>query len=71
MRAPTRLRDRSPQGFARFGIEKFVYMKRVVVDGAPAYALHAADGTELLQTPESETALAIARENDLEAVSVH
>lgn len=71
MRKRTKLRSRPSQTFARLGIEKFVYLKRVIVDGAPAYALHAADGTELLQAPESATALAVARENDLEAVSVH
>ena len=62
---------RSPLEFARLGMDTLAYVKRVVVDGAPAYALHAADGTELMQAGEAAAALALARRRDLEAVSVH
>ena len=71
MHGPTKPQRHSPQEFAQLGIEKLAYVKRVFVDGTPAYAIHAADGTELVQAVEPEAALALAREHELELVRVH
>jgi hypothetical protein len=39
--------------------------------GIELFALHAADGTPILQTDSREAALANARDHELETVSVH
>jgi hypothetical protein len=61
----------SPKAFALLGLQEFAYVKRVTIDGAPAYAIHAADGTHLGQASDRAEASAALREYDLLAVSVH
>ena len=41
------------------------------VDGEPAFAVHAADGTQIAITKERVLALAMLRQHDLEPLSVH
>jgi hypothetical protein len=53
------------------GMEDVAYIKRVVVDGAAAFAVHAADGTEIAVLPDRDLAFAVVRQHDLEPVSVH
>ncbi len=42
-----------------------------IEDDSPLYSLHAADGTPLMLTDSRAEALADARDNDLEPLSVH
>ena len=42
-----------------------------VVDGVSAFAVHAADGTQVTVLPNREVALATVRQHDLEPLSVH
>ncbi len=53
------------------GREQLAYVKPVQVDGRTAYAVHAADGTEIAVMPDREVARAAIRQHDLEPVSVH
>jgi len=70
---------RSIEDFAEFsarelgllGMEDVAYIKRVVLDGAAAFAVHAADGTEIAVLPDRDLAFAVVRQHDLEPVSVH
>lgn len=71
--------------FAHFGEGKVAYIKTLRRDEAhrlfpalddltgesPLYSLHAADGTPLMLTDSRAEALADARDNDLEPLSVH
>jgi hypothetical protein len=71
--------------FTHFGEGKFAYIKTLhrdeayrlfpsldeIYEDSPLYSLHAADGTPLMLTDSRAEALADARENDLEALSVH
>lgn len=69
--SPILVRHLSPEDFAAFGVDHVAYVKPVEVNGVPAFAVHAADGTPLTVLPDREVASATIRQNDLEPVSVH
>ncbi|WP_316976116.1 DUF1150 family protein [Shumkonia mesophila] len=64
-------RDLTLADFATLGVEDVAYVKPVVVNGAHAYAIHAANGQHLAVVPNRDLALATVRQNELEPVSVH
>jgi len=66
-----KLKQISAQEFASLGMHGLAYVKRVVVNEAVAYAIHAADGTEVALMPDREIALATVRQHELEPLSVH
>jgi hypothetical protein len=66
-----RIRQMSARELALFGIQDVAYIKRVEVDGAPAYAVHAADGTQIAVLGVRDVAFAMVRQHDLDPVSVH
>ena len=53
------------------GMEDLAYVKRVVVDGTDAFAVHAANGTQIAVMADREVAFAVVRQHDMEPVSVH
>ncbi len=60
------------QDLAAWGVNDVAYIKTVDKDdGSSAYAIHAADGTQMATMNDRETAFAAVRQNDLEPVSVH
>ncbi len=61
----------SPGDFAALGLDHLAFIKPVALDGRPAFAIHAADGSELAVFADRESAFAAARRNDLEPVGVH
>jgi len=66
-----KLRHFSPEQFAHLGIADIAYVKRVIVDDEPVFAVHAADGTQMAVLRDRETAVAALLQHELEAVSVH
>jgi hypothetical protein len=52
-------------------MQAVAYIKRVSVNDTVAFAIHAADGTQLALLPDRDTAFATVRQNDIEPVSVH
>jgi hypothetical protein len=66
-----RIRQMSARELALFGIQDMAYIRRIEVDGATAYAVLAADGTQVAVVAEREVAFALVRQHDLEPVSVH
>jgi hypothetical protein len=66
-----RLRHISLADLAALGLQGVAYMAPVVIDGAAAYAVFAADGTQIGALPTREAALAAMRENGLEPVSLN
>lgn len=68
---PRLSRDMSLVDFATFGVEQLAYIKPVVIEGTPAYAVHGADGRPLAAVDDRDVAFALVRQNDLEPVSVH
>ena len=66
-----RLRQISPSDFASLGLQGVAYIKPVVVDGATAYSIFAANGTQMGTVPTPEHALVALHERELDLVSVH
>ena len=64
-------RHLSPQEFAHLGVSDIAYVKHVVINDEPAFAMHAADGTPMAVAQDRATAVAALLQHDLEAVSVH
>ena len=66
-----KLRSLSPTDFAALGMSDLAFVKPVVLEGNDAYAIHAADGTQMAVVKGRELAFATIRQHDLEAVDVH
>ena len=47
------LKSMSPEAFAYLGAPALAYVKEVKVEGEPAYAVHAADGTAICATRQA------------------
>jgi hypothetical protein len=65
------LKNISPREFAVLGMNDLAYVKRIVVNDEPRFAIHSADGTQLALLPSQDIAYATVRQNDLEPMSVH
>ena len=65
------IRAMSSRELALFGMQDLAYVKPVLVNGVSAFAVHAADGTQVTVLPDREIALATVRQHDLEPLSVH
>ncbi len=66
-----RIRHMSSRELALFGMQDLAYVKPVLINGITAFAVHAADGTQITVLPDREIALATLRQHDLEPLSVH
>jgi hypothetical protein len=66
-----RIRQMSARELALFGMQDVAYVKRAVVNGAPGYTAHAADGTQIAGFADRVLAFATLRQHDLEPLSVH
>jgi hypothetical protein len=65
------LKHITPKEFAMLGMQDVAYIKRIVVNDEPGFAICAADGTQVALLPDRDVALATVRQHDLEPVSVH
>ena len=65
------LKNLSSKDFKDFGIQDIAYVKTITVENQRAYSIHAADGTPLTIMDDFNSALIVARQNDLEPVTVH
>ena len=65
------LKNISTREFAVLGMNDMAYVKRVVVNDEPGFAIHSADGTQLALVPNEDIAYATIRQNELEPMSVH
>jgi hypothetical protein len=64
-------RDLKPADVAALFVNDIAYVKPVDRDGQSAFAIHAADGTELAVVENRDLAFATVMQNDLQPVSVH
>jgi len=71
MKQIERIRHMSSRELALFGMQDLAYVKPVLVNGVTAFAVHAADGTQVTVLPDREIALATVRQHELEPLSVH
>jgi len=65
------MRQLSARELGLLGMEDLAYVRPVVQDGVEAFAVCAADGTQMAVIPNRELAFAVVRQNDMEPVSVH
>jgi hypothetical protein len=65
------LRTLSRRALAEYGNDDIAYIKESLIEGAPVFAVHSADGTELATFEERDIAIAVAIQNELVPVSVH
>lgn len=68
--APADMRHLSEVQLASLGMAEIAYLKPVVVNGTPAFAIHAADGTAMALAADAEVAMAAIRQHGLEPVRV-
>ena len=61
----------SARDLLNLGLQEVAYVKPLEVEGEQAFAVHAADGTQIAITRERALALAMLRQHDLEPLSVH
>ena len=65
------VRQLTPLQFAQLGMKQVAYVKPVVFNGSPGFAIHAADGTPMAVAPELETAIGAILQHDMLAALVH
>ncbi len=65
------IRHLSAEQLARLGVSQIAYVKSVTVDGEPAFAIHAADGTPMAVAENRDVALAAIREHEMMPTLVH
>ena len=65
------MRQLSARELGMLGMEHLAYIKPVVADGVEAFAVCAADGTQMAVIPDRNLAFAVVRQHDMEPLSVH
>lgn len=65
------LRHLTAKELAQLGVSQIAYVRPVVVNGAQAFAIHAADGTPMAVTADREVAMAAIAQHEMLPVSVH
>lgn len=61
----------STEDLARLGMSQLAYVKPVLVNGAQAFAIHAADGTPMAVTGDREVAFAAIVQHEMLPALVH
>jgi len=65
------IRHLSAHDLAVLGVQDVAFVKRITVNDETAYAVHAADGTQMALMTDRDIAFAAIRQHGLEPVSVH
>jgi hypothetical protein len=65
------LRSLSNRDFARLGADAMAYVRPVLLNGAVAFSIHAADGTQIGAAPSLPLAAAAIRQHEMEPLLVH
>ncbi len=61
----------SPAQLALLGLEEIAFMKPVMTEAGPAFAIHAADGTPIAIVADQRLAAAAIIQNDMMPTLVH
>ena len=65
------VRHMTEQQLATLGVSHIAYVKQVIVNGIPGFAIHAADGTPMAVAGNREVALAAVVQHEMLPLSVH
>ena len=68
---PVDIRQLSVQQLQVLGMAQLAYVKPVVVDGAAAFSIHAADGTPMALAGDCDVAFAAIRQHEMMPILVH
>lgn len=71
IKSGTALKDITPRDWAQFGTGDIAYIRPVMVNGAQAIAIHAADGTPIGAAPDAGLAIAAILEHEMEPALLH
>ena len=71
MQFATIIRQLSRQELGLLGIEAVAYVKPVFVEGVAAFAVHAADGSQIAIVLTREAGYAVIHSNGMMPISVH
>lgn len=69
--APLDIRNLTQEQLMALGMADVAYVKRVVVDGEIAFAIHAADGTPMALAADRDLAMAAIVQHEMSPVLVH
>ncbi len=65
------IRHLSIEQLARLGVSQIAYVKMVTLNGATAFAIHAADGTPMAVAEDRDIAIAAVRQHEMLPTLVH
>ena len=68
---PLDIRHLTDRQLAALGVSEIAYIKPVVLNGVPAFAIHAADGTPMAVADDAEVAMAAIRQHEMLPARVH
>ena len=70
-RGSTDIRQLSAEQLGQLGVSQIAYVKAVMLDGAVAFAIHAADGTPMAVAGDRDLAIAAVRQHEMVPTLVH
>ena len=65
------IRHLSTEELARLGVAQIAYVKPVMMNGAPAFAIHAADGAPMAVTGDRDVAISAIIQHEMLPSLVH
>lgn len=65
------IREISLDDLQKLGMPSVAYLKPIMMNGERAYAIHAADGTQMALAADRALAIAAVIENEMYPTSVH
>ncbi len=65
------IRHMTAEQLAGLGVSQIAYVKPVMMNGTTAYAIHAADGTQMAIAGDQELAVAAIYQHEMLATLVH
>jgi hypothetical protein len=68
---PLDIRHLSSEQLGRLGVQQIAYVKAVMMNGMVAYAIHAADGTQMAVADNRDVAIAAVHQHEMLASLVH
>ena len=65
------IRHLSAEQLAKLGVAQIAYVKPVMMNGTPAFAIHAADGTPMAITGDRDVAISAILQHEMLPTLVH
>lgn len=65
------IRHLTEEQLAKLGMSQIAYVRQVVVDGTPGFAIHAADGTPMALAGDRDVAVAAILQHEMVPALVH